>query len=180
MPHHAPTSFRAHTSFAARRPATALPRWLLATSLMLMGGAVWCGSARAADLPGPGDAVRLDDSALAAVHGAGLDTAALQTLGLQAGALQAVAMSASPATDPNADTLRRLQDATQIERQALQLYGFAATTGTQASLQSAVLAQTLAGLSAASLALPVMIPVIGLPLLGLLPMLPNLPQKKGS
>ena len=110
----------------------------------------------------------LDDPALAAVHGAGLDPAALQAL-LQ----DALAGLSARNEAPGPDLTRALADASLLDRQALQLQR---QIGSQAIDGSIRAASTLASLALVAPVAPLMLPVIGLPFLGLLPALP--PRKK--
>ncbi|MEK8047171.1 hypothetical protein [Ideonella margarita] len=146
-------------------PSSARLLW----SLPLLGAA----AALLASPPARG-AERLNDTELAQVSGAGLDPAALIALA-QGQALHT--LESLPARSNTADLLndpaRAAQEAARLERQALALHGFAATQGVQASVTATV---TLAATLAFVPALPLAMPVLGLPLFGL-PMPPSAGKK---
>lgn len=137
----------------------------LLTTTSALGLALACAPAFSAQAA-PGQP--MDEAALAAVHGAGLDPAALQAL-LQ----DALAGLSARNEAPVPDLTRALADASVLDRQALQLQR---QLGSQAIDGSIRAASTLASLALVAPVAPLMLPVIGLPFLGLLPALP--PRKK--
>jgi hypothetical protein len=122
----------------------------------------------------PDDPATLSDAALSEVHAAGLSDNALQTL---LGSAPFAAAQETPGAwaenpAPIAIQARQLADLAQADRPGQQLRLWAASVGVNGSISASSLA-------AMGLLAPVapLLPVIGLPIFGLLPMLP--PPKKG-
>ncbi|GAA0759668.1 hypothetical protein LRH25_01210 [Ideonella azotifigens] len=142
----------------------------LALAALLLAGAI--SQVRADELS---HLQRLDDTALSDVRGAGLDPA--QSLALLQGTALPM-MAADGGSTALTDAQRSLLDTALAERQAQALRQFATSTGMQTGLNSAALmAQVTVPLTTA---IPVLLSMIGLPLLGILPTLPppaKQPQK---